>query len=79
MCHAVAGKVGEEVEVGVARDFRMLREELRELGIGVGDVVLIGEERGVGLDDLREGGAHAEEGDELLADGDEFVVGGRGS
>ena len=58
---ALLGEVGEEIEVGVARDFGVLAEKLGELWIGAGDVVLVGEEGGVGFDDLGEGGAHADE------------------
>src|SRR3569623_520874 len=41
---AAAADLGEEVEVWVARDLRMLGEELRELRVGARDVLLVGEE-----------------------------------
>jgi hypothetical protein len=70
------GEVGEEIEVGIAGDFGMIFEELFELGIAAGDVVLIGEEGGIVGDDLGEGGSHAEETHELGAGvGDVAFVG----
>src|SRR6185437_199352 len=69
------GEVGEEEEVGIACDVRVLCEELRELRVRAGDVVLVGEEGRVGFEDLSERGAHAKESEELLANGGEVFSG----
>jgi hypothetical protein len=72
---ALLREVGEEIEVGITGDLGMLGKELRELRVAAGDVFLVGEKRGVGLEDLRENGAHAKEREELFADCDELLVG----
>jgi hypothetical protein len=72
---ALLGEVREEIEVGIARDLGVLGEELGELRVRAGDVVLVGEEGGVGFYHLDECGTHAEQFDELLAGGGELFVG----
>jgi len=70
--------MGEEIEIGIAGDFRVDRYELRKLWIVAVDVVLIGEQRRVVFDDGGEGGAQAQQFDELLLRGREFPVADRG-
>ena len=68
----------EEVELGVAGDLRMGGEELGQLGIVVGHIVLIGEQRRVVRDDGGERGAEAQQLDELALGCGHFALVGSG-
>ncbi len=73
---AGVGEVGEEIEVGVAHDFRMTLEELCEFRIGAANVLLIREERRIGAYDIGEGWAHAEKVHELGTGFGDVALGG---
>jgi hypothetical protein len=74
---ALAGwDMSKQVELGIASNLRMGEEELRELGIVAGDIVLVGEQRRVACDDGGEGGAEAEELDELQLGPGQLLFGG---
>jgi hypothetical protein len=65
---------GEEVEVGIADDFRVGGEKRRELGILLAHVFLIGEQGGVVRDDGGDGGTETEQPDELILCGTEVFI-----
>ena len=71
-------QVGEEIELGVARDLGMSGEEFGELGVVAGHVLLVGEERRVVGDDGGERGAEAQDLDELALGGGDVLARGDG-